>query len=290
MRRNKDKSAKQERVQVSVRIRPFNDSEKELDPTTPIKSIDQKNNSLRIQKDYDTKSFSYDHIYPEESNQAEIFEETSKNVVKSVLAGYNGTIFAYGQTGTGKTYTMVGEFGDEINKGIIPRAFDYIFENVKQDKEYKYNIKISFIQIYLEHIQDLIDPIQKDIRIRESPEEGVYLEGVKWIEVKSTQDCALQFLKGVKNRATESTIMNKDSSRSHAILIAKIEKSIVLSKEKMEELRKESNEKIKAERSMTNSFLYLVDLAGSERVKKTKAVDMRLEEAKKNKFFFINFR
>ena len=287
MRRNKDKSAKQERVQVSVRIRPFNDSEKELDPTTPIKSIDQKNNSLRIQKDYDTKSFSYDHIYPEESNQAEIFEETSKNVVKSVLAGYNGTIFAYGQTGTGKTYTMVGEFGDEINKGIIPRAFDYIFENVKQDKEYKYNIKISFIQIYLEHIQDLIDPIQKDIRIRESPEEGVYLEGVKWIEVKSTQDCALQFLKGVKNRATESTIMNKDSSRSHAILIAKIEKSIVLSKEKMEELRKESNEKIKAERSMTNSFLYLVDLAGSERVKKTKAVDMRLEEAKKINFSLL---
>ena len=287
MRRNKDKSTKQERVQVSVRIRPFSESEKEIDPSTPIKAIDQKNSSLKIQKEYDTKTFSYDHIYPEESNQAEIFEETSKNVVKSVLSGYNGTIFAYGQTGTGKTYTMVGEFSDEINKGIIPRAFDYIFENVKQDKEHKYNIKISFIQIYLEHIQDLIDPIQKDIRIRESPEEGVYLEGVKWIEVKSTQDCAQQFLKGVKNRATESTIMNKDSSRSHAILIAKIEKSIVLSKEKMEELRKESNEKIKAERVMTNSFLYLVDLAGSERVKKTKAVDMRLEEAKKINFSLL---
>ena len=182
---------------------------------------------------------------------------------------------------------MVGEFNDEKNKGIIPRAFDYIFENVRQDKEHKYNIMISFIQIYLEHIQDLIEPTKKEIRIRESPEEGVYLEGVKWIEVKSTQDCAQQFLKGVKNRATESTIMNKDSSRSHAILIAKIEKSIVLSKEKMEELRKESNEKIKAERVMTNSFLYLVDLAGSERVKKTKAVDMRLEEAKKINFSLL---
>ena len=287
MRRAKDKSAKIERVQVSVRIRPFNDSEKEIDPTTPIKSIDQKNSSLKIQKEYDTKSFSYDHIYPEDSTQSQIFEETSKNVVKSVLNGYNGTIFAYGQTGTGKTYTMVGEFKDEKNKGIIPRAFDYIFENVKQDKEHKYNIMISFIQIYLEHIQDLIEPTKKDIRIRESPEDGVYLEGVKWIPVNSTQECAEQFHKGEKNRVTESTIMNKDSSRSHAILIAKIEKSIVLSKEKLDELRKESNEKIKAERVMTSSYLYLVDLAGSERVKKTKAVDMRLEEAKKINFSLL---
>ena len=281
MKRSKDKSGKIERVQVSVRIRPFNESEKEIDPTTPFKSIDKKNNFLKIQKEYDTKSFSYDHIYPEDSNQSEIFEETSKNVVKSVLNGYNGTIFAYGQTGTGKTYTMVGEFNDDNNKGIIPRAFDYIFENVKQDKEHKYNIMISFIQIYLEHIQDLIEPTKKDIRIRESPEEGVYLEGVKWIPVSTTKECAEQFHKGEKNRVTESTIMNKDSSRSHAILIAKIEKSIVLSKEKLDELRKESNEKIKAERVMTSSYLYLVDLAGSERVKKTKAVDMRLEEAKK---------
>ena len=243
MKSNKSKSTKQERVQVSVRIRPFNDQEKQIDPTTPIKSIDLKNNFLQIQKEYDTKSFNYDHIYPEDSNQEEIFEETSKNVVQSVLNGYNGTIFAYGQTGTGKTYTMVGEFRNEKNKGIIPRAFDYIFESVKQDNEHKYNI--------------------------------------------STQDCAEQFHKGEKNRVTESTIMNKDSSRSHAILIAKIEKSIVFSKEKLDELRKESNEKIKAERVMTNSYLYLVDLAGSERVKKTKAVEMRLEEAKKINFSLL---
>ena len=107
MKRNKDKSSKQERVQVSVRIRPFNESEKEIDPTTPIKSINQKNNSMQVNREYDTRNFSYDHIYPEDSNQTEIFEETSKEVVKSVLSGYNGTIFAYGQTGTGKTYTMV---------------------------------------------------------------------------------------------------------------------------------------------------------------------------------------
>ena len=72
--------------------------------------------------------------------------------------------------------------GNEKNEGIIPRAFDYIFESVKQDDEHTYNIKISFIKIYKEHIQDLFDLMKKDIRIRESPEERFYLEGVKWIQ------------------------------------------------------------------------------------------------------------
>ena len=170
------KESKLERVQVSVRVRPFLDDVKK-DPTSPIESIDKKRNVINILKEYDKKTYTYDHIYPMESNQSEIFEETSKEVVKSVLKGYNGTIFAYGQTGTGKTYTMVGDFKNQKDKGIIPRAFDYIFEQTKQDKEHKYNILISFIQIYIEQIQDLLDPSKKDIRIREDPDNGVYLEG-----------------------------------------------------------------------------------------------------------------
>ena len=273
--------SKIERVKVSIRVRPFNEDEKKIDETTPIESIDQKNNIMTIRRDFDKKNFSYDKIFPMETQQISVFEETSKEVVNSVLKGYNGTIFAYGQTGSGKTYTMVGNFEDNELKGIIPRSFDYIFDEIKKDKEHKYNIKICFIQIYLETIQDLLEPLNKEIRIREDPEHGVYLEGVQWIQVNSTGECSKVFKIGEKNRVTESTMMNTYSSRSHAILIAKIEKNIVLSKEKILELSKESNEKIKAERVMTNSFLYLVDLAGSERVKKSKAVNMRLEEAKK---------
>ena len=119
-----------------------------------------------------------------------------------MLKGYNGTIFAYGQTGTGKTYTMVGDFEDKKNRGIIPRAFDYIFETIPNDKEHKYNIMVSFIQIYLETIQDLLEPNNKDIRIREDPEQGVYLEGVQWVKVSSTADCANVFHFGEKNRVT----------------------------------------------------------------------------------------
>ena len=282
MKSNKEnKEGKLERVKVSVRVRPFLDSEKAIDPTSPIESIDKKRNVITILKEYDKKTFTYDHLYNDKSTQSEIFDETSKDVVKSVLKGFNGTIFAYGQTGTGKTYTMVGDFKDHENKGIIPRSFDYIFEQIKQDKEHKYNINVSFIQIYIEQIQDLLEPSKKEIRIREDPEKGVFLEGVTWEKVTSTNDCSRIFTKGEQNRTTHATLMNAHSSRSHAIFIAQIEKSIVLSKEKIAELAKETNEQIKAERNMTKSFLYLVDLAGSERVKKTKAVDIRLEEAKK---------
>lgn len=187
-----------------------------------------------------------------------------------MLDGYNGTIFAYGQTGTGKTYTMVGEFEDNKLKGIIPRAFDYIFEKVRQsqqgDKSSKYSVSIAFIQIYLETIQDLFEP-SNQVKIREDPDTGVYLENALWIKVNSTAQCAAAFKKGEKNRVTECTRMNAHSSRSHALLIAKIEKNFSDA---------ESNEHV-----MTKSMLYLVDLAGSERVAKTKAKEMRLEEAKK---------
>ena len=176
---------------------------------------------------------------------------------------------------------MVGDFENKKTKGIIPRSFDYIFEEISKDKEHKYNVMVSFIQIYLESMQDLLEPKNKDIRIREDTEHGVYLEGVQWMKVRTTNECAQIFHYGEKNRITESTKMNSHSSRSHAILIVQIEKSIMLSKEKINELSKESNEKIKSERIMTKSNLYLVDLAGSERVKKTKAENMRLEEAKK---------
>ena len=191
-------------------------------------------------------------------------------MVESVLSGYNGTIFAYGQTGSGKTYTMVGEFDNPSIKGIIPRSFDYIFDRIKQiqkeDPSSKYNISISFIQIYLEMIQDLFEP-SNQVRIREDPERGVFLDNCLWIKVKNTNDCCEAFKKGEKNRITECTRMNAHSSRSHALLIARIERNFIDEK---------SNEHI-----MTQGHLYLVDLAGSERVTKTNAREMRLEEAKK---------
>ena len=165
---------------------------------------------------------------------------------------------------------MVGEFDNPKIRGIIPRAFDYIFERIKslqkEDNTSKYSIEISFIQIYLEMIQDLFEP-NNQVKIREDPDKGVFIDNCLWIKVKNREEFEEAFKKGEKNRITECTKMNANSSRSHALLIVKINKNFI---------DEESNEHI-----MTQGHLYLVDLAGSERVTKTNAREMRLEEAKK---------
>ena len=180
---------------------------------------------------------------------------------------------------------MVGEFNNKSKSGIIPRAINYIYDQMNQiTKEKgdgkktsgdKFSIYVSFIQIYLESIQDLLEPELKDIKIREDPEKGVYLEGVHRIKCKSPSECKELFHMGEKNRATASTKMNEHSSRSHAILILRIERSI-----QMMTKTKVKNVKQVTDRIITSSDLYLVDLAGSERVKKTGATADRLKEAK----------
>ena len=134
---------------------------------------------------------------------------------------------------------------------------------------------MAFVQLYLESIQDLLDIESKDIRIREDPEKGVFLEGIQWFKCNSPEECSQVFHKGELNRNTECTKMNAHSSRSHAILIMKIEKSIKITNPKNIKNIKNND------RLLTCSYLHLVDLAGSERVRKTGATDMRLEEAKK---------
>ena len=165
---------------------------------------------------------------------------------------------------------MVGEFNNPSIKGIIPRSFDYIFERIKQlqkeEPSSKYNINISFIQIYLETIHDLFEP-NNQVKIREDPDKGVFIENCLWIKVKNINDCEEAFKRGEKNRITECTKMNAHSSRSHALLITRIERNFT---------DQESNDQI-----ITQGHLYLVDLAGSERVTKTNARELRLEEAKK---------
>ena len=183
---------------------------------------------------------------------------------------------------------MAGDFNNKSNKGIIPRTFEYLYQKINltnnssnsnennPEKKNKYNVYISFIQIYLESIQDLLDMDSKEIRIREDPEKGIFLEGVQWIKCQNPEECYEVFHSGEINRNTESTRMNAHSSRSHAILILRIENSI-----KVPDKTKVKNIKQETDRIITRSYLYLVDLAGSERVKKTGATDMRLEEAKK---------
>jgi len=275
-------NSKSERVKVYIRVRPFNDDENKRGGETPFTNLDVDNGIVSIKKEYDVKNYTYDGLYDMNSTQDQIFENSAKPVIDSALKGYNGTIFAYGQTGSGKTFTMVGDFNNKSKSGIIPRSISYIYKEMNRilkeegGNNSKFSLSLSFIQIYLESIQDLLDPDSKEIKLREDPDKGVYLEGVQWVRCSSPEECAEIFHMGERNRATESTRMNAHSSRSHAILIIRIERSIqVATKTKVKNIKQATD------RIITCSHLYLVDLAGSERVKKTGATNMRLEEAKK---------
>jgi chromosomal replication initiation ATPase DnaA len=153
---------KSERVIVNVRMRPYNSQELKHDKETdksPIEQFDTMNNVIKstiliyiVRRDIDSKTYSFDSLLDPKVKQDEVFEKSAKGVIDYVLKGYNGTIFAYGQTGTGKTHTMVGNYKDQNQKGIVPRSFEYIFDTIKNDKENKYTISLSFIQIYLESV------------------------------------------------------------------------------------------------------------------------------------------
>ncbi|OMJ83828.1 hypothetical protein SteCoe_15188 [Stentor coeruleus] len=271
------KKAKVERVMVHVRIRPFNDEDiSRYGRETSVEFTDDSRGSIVLRKEYDKKSFNFDSVFDANSRQDDVFHRVAEPVVNSVIEGYNGTIFSYGQTGTGKTFTMIGCPGEL--QGIIPRSAQQIFDHIQSCHTHGFTVKVGFLQIYMEMLQDLIIPnADKPIRIREDPEEGIYLSGITWTPVSSVRDCMELMYQGDRNRNTAFTSMNSHSSRSHAVYMIKIEKRVKYSGDQLEELEKRGE---KPDQSMTKSTLYLVDLAGSERVSKSKAAGSRLDEAK----------
>ena len=177
-----------------------------------------------------------------------------------VLEGYHATVFAYGMTGSGKTHTMVGNSKDP---GIIPLSFEQIFKQVVLNAETTdYSISISYLEIYCEIVRDIIEPERTNLNIREDLELGVHIQGVSQHVVSSWEETKALLDKGSDNRAVTATEMNAESSRSHAVLIARVTREM-----------KETKERSQAK-------LFLVDLAGSERIGKSGVTGVALEEAK----------
>jgi kinesin family protein 3/17 len=211
------------------------------------------------------KTFTYDCTYGPDSIQEQVYTDTGYPIVESCIQGYNGTIFAYGQTGTGKTFTMEGEETPHEKRGIIPRSFEQIFYAVEQNPETEFLIRVSFLEIYNEEIHDLLskDAATK-LDVKEKADTGFYVKDLKLNIVKSIDEMKEIMLSGRKNRHTGQTAMNRDSSRSHSIFSIVIERS---------EKGPDGMNHIRAGK------LNLVDLAGSERQSKTQAVGDRLKEA-----------
>ena len=251
---------------------------------------------------YSSHSYVFDHVYDPMSSQKKVYETTARGVVDSALQGYNATIFAYGQTGTGKTFTMEG-FSDQSGveaRGIIPRAIEQIFGHIQRyaSPRMRFLVRASYLQIYNEAISDLLKPERSNLTIREDKKRGVFVDGLSEWVVRSPAEIYGLMQRGGAVRATGETKMNEVSSRSHAVFIVIAEQSeTVYVDGKGKEMTPEDfqmfmhargvhreQEMNKLEDHVRQSFkvgkLNLVDLAGSERVRLSGATGQRLEESK----------
>ena len=199
------------------------------------------------------------------SKQADVFDFSIRSTVDDILNGYNGTVFAYGQTGAGKSYTMMGaDIDNESSKGIIPRIVEQIFASILASPgNIEYTVRVSYMEIYMERIRDLLNPANDNLPVHEEKSRGVYVKGLLEIYVSSVQEVYEVMRRGGSARAVAATNMNQESSRSHSIFVVQI------------------NQKNVETGSHKAGYLYLVDLAGSEKVGKTGVSGQTLEEAKK---------
>ncbi|XP_022370407.1 kinesin-like protein KIF17 isoform X1 [Enhydra lutris kenyoni] len=259
-----------ESVKVVVRCRPMNQRERELN-CQPVVTVDSARGQCFIQNpgaaDEPPKQFTFDGAYYMDHFTEQIYNEIAYPLVEGVTEGYNGTIFAYGQTGSGKSFTMQGLPDPPSQRGVIPRAFEHVFESVQCAENTKFLVRASYLEIYNEDVRDLLgtDTKQK-LELKEHPERGVYVKGLSMHTVHSVAQCERIMETGWKNRSVGYTLMNKDSSRSHSIFTISIEIYAV---------DERGQDHLRAGK------LNLVDLAGSERQSKTGATGERLKEATK---------
>ncbi|XP_078092753.1 kinesin-like protein KIF3B isoform X2 [Mustelus asterias] len=260
-----------ESVKVVVRCRPMN--EKEIaGGYGRVVDIDAKLGQILVKNPRGgpselPKTFTFDAVYDYNSKQVELYDETFRPLVESVLLGFNGTIFAYGQTGTGKTYTMEGLRTDPERRGVIPNSFEHIFTHISRSQNQQYLVRASYLEIYQEEIKDLLAKDQtKRLELKERPDTGVYVKDLSSFVTKNVKEIEHVMNVGNQNRSVGATNMNEHSSRSHAIFVITVECSEI---------------GLDGENHIRVGKLNLVDLAGSERQAKTGAQGERLKEATK---------
>ncbi|KAG7571473.1 hypothetical protein FFLO_00656 [Filobasidium floriforme] len=255
-------------IKTLTSFRPFNRLETENGSTECIDVLDEhtvrmKNGGAVNGPEGD--GFTFDRVFPSPTGQAEIFDFGVKGIVEDVMEGFNGTLFCYGQTGSGKTFSKLGADIDNVElKGLIPRITEQIFASIAvADANVEYTVKVSYMEIYMERIKDLLAPANDNLSIHEEKNRGVYVKGLTDVYVGSEMEVFDVMKAGARSRVVASTQMNAESSRSHSIFLIAIHQRNVNTG------------------SQKSGNLYLVDLAGSEKVGKTGASGQTLEEAKK---------
>ncbi|XP_044852245.1 kinesin-like protein KIF1B isoform X4 [Mauremys mutica] len=262
-------------VKVAVRVRPFNSRETSKDSKCIIQMQGNSTSIINPKNPKEApKSFSFDYSYwshtsPEDpcfASQNRVYNDIGKEMLLHAFEGYNVCIFAYGQTGAGKSYTMMGK-QEESQAGIIPQLCEELFEQINDNsnEEMSYSVEVSYMEIYCERVRDLLNPKNKgNLRVREHPLLGPYVEDLSKLAVTSYTDIADLMDAGNKARTVAATNMNETSSRSHAVF------TIVFTQKRHDTETDLCTEKV--------SKISLVDLAGSERADSTGAKGTRLKE------------
>lgn len=271
------------RVRVAVRLRPRNAEELAADADfADCVELQPELKRLKLRKNnWDTDTYAFDEVFTEFASQKRVYEVVAKPVVESVLEGYNGTVMAYGQTGTGKTYTL-GKLGEEDTaaRGIMVRAMEDILGDISLEAD---SMSVSYLQLYMETIQDLLNPSNDNISIVEDPKTGdVSLPGATLVEVRDQQNFLELLRLGEAHRFAANTKLNTESSRSHAILMVNVKRYV---KEKDPVLPMENGSNSHSAKTfkapiIRKGKLVVVDLAGSERIDKSGSEGHTLEEAK----------
>lgn len=247
-------------IKVMCRFRPLNTSEKNRGDSFLAKFPSQEQVIFGAGN---TKTFTFDRVFGPTTTQEQVYIAGAKPIVKDVLDGYNGTIFAYGQTASGKTHTMEGVLHDDHLRGIVPRIVDDIFNHIYgMDENLEFHIKVSYFEIYLDKVRDLLDVTKQNLSVHEDKNRVPYVKGCTERFVATPEEVMETIDEGKSNRHVAVTNMNEHSSRSHSIFLINVKQVNTLTETKL------------------TGKLYLVDLAGSEKVGKTGAEGMLLDEAK----------
>ncbi|KAM8875100.1 kinesin-like protein KIF1A isoform 20-T20 [Spinachia spinachia] len=262
-------------VKVAVRVRPFNSREIGKDSKCIIQMSGNTTTIVNPKQAKDNKSFNFDYSYwshtsPEDINyasQVQVYKDIGDEMLLHAFEGYNVCIFAYGQTGAGKSYTMMGKQDVKDQQGIIPLLCEDLFTkfNDNADNSMSYSVEVSYMEIYCERVRDLLNPKNKgNLRVREHPLMGPYVEDLSKLAVTSYNDIQDLMDSGNKARTVAATNMNETSSRSHAVF------NIIFTQKRHDAETDNTSEKV--------SKISLVDLAGSERADSTGAKGTRLKE------------
>uniref|UniRef100_A0AC34F1U3 Kinesin-like protein n=1 Tax=Panagrolaimus sp. ES5 TaxID=591445 RepID=A0AC34F1U3_9BILA len=307
MNRQKDsKKTKRKNVQVAIRIRPLNEMEKS-EKGKAVATCDRVTKMVSMMAPKEQKFFGpFDWVYGSEASQTDIYMDIVNPLIQEVLSGYNCTVFAYGQTGTGKTFTMEGRhddnneysWEDDPTAGIIPRALHHIFSELTALALDDYCVRVSYVELYNEELYDLLATgnVDDQTRLRIFDDKthngnGVLINGLTEVAVRSRDEVYCLLKRGAERRRTASTLMNMSSSRSHSVFTRGAERRRTASTlMNMSSSRSHSvftvsvlfrdNTTSKSEELLLKTGkLHLVDLAGSESIGRSGAVSARAREA-----------